>query len=397
MNKHEYILAVNAGSTSTKLALYDGETEVIREALSMTPEEVARFDSVLAQTDFRKGLIEGFLRKQGMKASDLSMVASISGSLPGVEKGAYLINNLMVDVLVRFPVFDHPATIGCLVAHAIAQEAGVTAVIYDSNTTDELPEMAKLTGIKGLKRIATSHVLNARAMARKLAREMGGKYEDYGFVVAHLGGGVSLAAHDHGRIIDDIFDDEGPMCPQRCGAIPAYQMVELCCSGTYTEDELKSMVRGKGGMMSLLGTQDTREIEERIAHGDEEAREAYQAMAYQVAKGIGQMAVAMSGKVDRIILTGGTAYSEMFTRWIKQRVEFIAPVVVIPGEREMEALAMGALRVLRGEEIAKDYDVLPEGYVAPKDCGKAACKESEVSGVATIRTCSGMTLNVPQA
>lgn len=167
MNKHEYILAVNAGSTSTKLALYDGETEVIREALSMTPEEVARFDSVLAQTDFRKGLIEGFLRKQGMKASDLSMVASISGSLPGVEKGAYLINNLMVDVLVRFPVFDHPATIGCLVAHAIAQEAGVTAVIYDSNTTDELPEMARLTGIKGLKRIATSHVLNARAMARK--------------------------------------------------------------------------------------------------------------------------------------------------------------------------------------------------------------------------------------
>lgn len=356
------ILVINVGSTSTKLAVYDSEELLYKSEMSIRDEELRKFKDIYEQKELRKSQILSFLKEVDLKPSDLSIVATIGGSLPGVKKGAYLINELMIDVLVRFPTFQHASSLGCMVAYEIACSADIPAIIYDSNTTDEMEPVARVLGIKGMERIPTCHALNTRNVARKVAEEQGRSYDECDFLIAHLGGGVSISAHKHGRIVDDIFDDEGPMSPQRAGLVPAYQMIDLCFSGKYTQEELHLLIRGKGGLLQLTGSQNAQEIEEKIQNGDENARMAYYAMAYQIAKGICQLSAVFSGKVDNIILTGGIAHSKMFTDWIIERVSFIAPVLIVPGEFEIEALAAGALRVLNGEEEAKDYDILPKNY-----------------------------------
>lgn len=359
----ELILVINNGSTSTKLAIYQGENLFVKKDIIIAPEDVKRFSGVMDQRKFRLELIEHFLSEENLAPADFSIVATQAGALPGIKSGAYLVNELMIDVLERFPTFEHAANLGCAVAFDIAQEASIPAIIYDGNTTDEMIPMAKLTGISGLLRIPTCHVLNTKSVARAVARKLQKPYEKCSFVIAHIGGGVSLSAHRMGQIVDDIFDDEGPMAPQRAGLIPACQLIDICYSGKYSRDEMQKLIRGKGGLLSLTGSQDAREIEAMIAKGDENAKEAYHAMAYQIAKGIGSMATVFSGKIDRIILTGGIAHSKMLTDWIIEQVSFIAPVEIVAGENEMESLGLGALRILRGEENARTFDILPPNYV----------------------------------
>lgn len=366
MTEKKKVLAINNGSTSTKLALYEDQELKAKKDVSIDPEIIKNSKDIMDQRELRTKLVLEFLRDEQIRIEEIDMVASQAGALPGIHSGGYYINELMCDVLARFPVFQHAANLGCIMAYDIACQAGCRAIIYDGNITDEMDPIAKITGIAGLKRIPTSHVLNTRSLARKLAAEMGKAYEECNFLMVHLGGGVSLNAQCHGRIIDDLFDDEGPMAPQRAGLIPACQLIPLCYSGKYTEAEMQKLIRGKGGLLALTGTQDAREIEKRIEEGDKTARDAYYAMAYQVAKGIGALSTVFDDEIDAIVLTGGMAHSEMLTGWICERVKKIAPVKIVPGEFEMDALAQGALRILNGEETAEEYDIIPENYVPIK-------------------------------
>ena len=275
--------------------------------------------------------------------------------LQSVKSGAYVVNELMLDILKNRPIMEHASNLGAPIAYEIAKAADVKAYIYDSVRTDELNDIARISGMPDISRTSTCHVLNTRAMAMKLAKKYGKKYEDMNFVVAHLGGGVSLNVHEKGKIVDIVSDDEGPFSPERAGRVPCRELIELCYSGKFDKNTMRKKLRGNGGLKAYLGTMDAREVEKMIKNGDEKARIVYEAMAYQVAKSIGELATVVEGKVDAIILTGGIAYSEMMTSWIKKRVEFIAPVEIMPGENEMESLAYGILRVLRGEEKAREY------------------------------------------
>ena len=285
----------------------------------------------------------------------------LGGLLPGLKAGGYAMNEDLKIALGGELSSPHASNIGGILAYEIAKPLGIPAYIYDAVTSAELPHLARITGTPDVYRNSFCHALNSRAQAIRYAGQVGKDYKDMHLLVAHLGGGISLSAHADGRIVETIGDDEGPFSPERAGAIPALELIKMCFSGKYTQADMKKMMRGKGGMMAYLGTSDARVIEKMIADGNEKAKEIYEAQAYQVAKGIGLLAASQKGKVDAIILTGGMAYSKMLTQWISEYVSFIAPVVVLPGENEMEALAFGGLRLLAGEEQANVY-TLPEGY-----------------------------------
>jgi len=361
--KTERILVINNGSTSTKVAIYENEKQIAKADIEVTPEQVKDFKFAIDQKDFRTGIIMEFLKRENLNPAELSAVVARAGALPAMESGAYKINPLMTDILERFPTMQHANNLSAIIAYDIAASVGIPALIYDGDTMDEFEPEARVLGLKGFQRVPTCHALNMKSVARLVAEQLGRPYDSLNLIIVHLGGGISLSAHRRGRIIDDIFDDEGPMSPQRAGRFPTSMMVDICYSGRYTKAELQRLLRGNGGLMSLIGTQDAREIEKRIEAGDKEAENAYFAMAYQVAKGVGELATVLRGEVDRIVFTGGMAHGKMFVEWVKERVGFIAPIEVIPGEREMEGLALGALRVLKGEENAMEYDSLPANYV----------------------------------
>jgi butyrate kinase len=252
-------------------------------------------------------------------------------------------------------VVDHASNLGALIAASIADPLGIPAYIYDAVSADEFCDLARVTGFPEYSRRNFSHVLNTKAMGRKYAKEKGGAYSDFNLIIAHLGGGISISAHKKGRIIDSISDDGGPFSPERSGSVPLNFIVELCYSGKYTKGEVLRKIRGGGGLKAHLDTADCRQIEERIAAGDEHAKLVYEAMGYQIAKGIGTICPVFDGPIDAIILTGGVAFSKMITDMVKEKVSFIAPVAVYPGENEMESLTLGALRILREEEVAREY------------------------------------------
>lgn len=349
------MLAINPGSTSTKIALYEDENEVFTKTLEHPVKKLEKFHNTLNQFEMRKDTVLSFLKEKNFDIKELSAVVGRGGMLPPVKSGAYIVNKLMLDTLKYKPAMDHASNLGAPIAYEIAKAAGVAAYIYDSVRTDELKDIARISGMSDISRESTCHVLNTRAMAIKLAKKIERKYEDMNFVVAHLGGGISLNVHEKGRIVDIISDDEGPFSPERAGRVPCRKLIELCYSGKYDKDTMKKKLRGNGGLKAYLGTTDAREIEKMIEDGDEKARIVYEAMAYQIAKGIGELATVVDGKVDAVILTGGIAHSNTITSWIKKRVEFIAPVEIMEGENEMESLAYGILRVLRGEEEAREY------------------------------------------
>ncbi|MEG0855202.1 MAG: butyrate kinase [Terrisporobacter sp.] len=350
------ILAINPGSTSTKFAVYEGENQIVSKTLDHSVEELAKFASIMEQFEMRKNEIENTLKENNIDIKNINAVVGRCGGLPPVKSGAYLINEEMIDRLINRPTLDHASNLGATISYAIANEIGVSSYIYDPVCVDESLEISKVSGFKDLDRVCLTHALNTRAMAIKYAKLHNKNYNDLNLIVAHLGGGISLNVHEKGRMIDFVSDEEGPFSPERAGRLPAKMLVDLCYSGKYTHKEMVKNVRGKGGIVSYLNTVDAREVEKRIADGDEYAKLIYDALVLQVAKSIGELATVVSGNVDAIIITGGIAYSKYISEAVSNRVKFIAPVEILAGENELEALAFGALRVMEGEEKATIYN-----------------------------------------
>ncbi len=351
----EKLLILNPGSTSTKLAVFEDETPLFTESIVHSPEELAPFEHVADQYEFRKELVVKTLKEHGVALESLTGIVSRGGLLTPIEAGAYAVNDDMVWQLKNRPQNEHASNVGAMIARAISVEYGIPAFIYDGITVDELLPINKITGLPLLRRKGMGHNLNTRAAAMRYARESGKSYQDITVIVAHLGGGISVNLHHNGKIEDFISDEEGPFSPERSGGLPMFDVIKLCFDGEYDYHGMMKVVKRQGGLMAHLGTTDSREVERMIQAGDEHAKLVYDAMALNVAKNIAKCAPGVCGKVDAILLTGGIAYSQYFTDYIRERVEFIAPVIVYPGEDEMQSLALGGLRVLRGEEQAKTF------------------------------------------
>lgn len=351
----ERILAINPGSTSTKIAVYDDDNQVFVTSIEHTEEELERYDAIFDQYSMRKELILRELEKRGIPVDSLTTVVSRGGLLPPVSAGAYKINEDMLEQLKYRPQNEHASNLGAPIADAIASINKLPAYIYDPVTVDEMIDIVKITGMPEMRRRSLGHNLNMRAIAHKYADQIGKPYEDVTLIVAHLGGGITLTLHDRGRIVDMVSDEEGPFSPERSGGLPLFQVVDMAFSGKYDKRSMMKKIKNASGLYAHLGTKDAREVEKRMEAGDAKAALIYEAMALAIGKHIASLSVVVNGKVDAILLTGGIAYSKVFTDWIKTRVEFIAPVEVLAGENEMEALAKGALRVQRGEEKAKVF------------------------------------------
>ncbi|NLM42433.1 MAG: butyrate kinase [Clostridiales bacterium] len=351
------LLVINPGSTSTKIAVFDNEKPVFEETIRHSNEELAPFATVIDQTQFRKNMILDTLNAKDINITKLSAVIGRGGLLKPIESGIYEVNDAMLKDLKDAERGRHASNLGGIIAYEIASPLHIPAYIVDPVVVDELDDIARITGIPELERISIFHALNQKAVARRLAKDLGKTYEEMNLIVAHLGGGISVGAHKKGRVIEvnNALDGDGAMSPERAGTLPVGGLVKLCYSGKYTYDEIKKKIVGQGGLVAHLGTNDGREVVRRIEAGDKHAELIYKAMAYQIAKEIGACATVLEGKVEAICLTGGLAYDKLLTGWIKERVRFISQVLIYPGEDEMIALAEGGLRVLRKEEAPKVY------------------------------------------
>ena len=355
------ILTINYGSTSTKLAYFHNDQVVARFEESIGADVIDKCRQVLQQLPFRRQSVIDFIKNNNINVAELDMIVSRGGTIHGLHTGPYEVDEHLLAVHKYAPRAQMPSLLAAIVGAEIAEPYGIPVIIYDAPSGDDADEIMHITGIKGLRRRVTTHALNGKFVAHAVADEIGKPYEECNFIVAHLGGGITIGFHHNGRIIDSVMDDAGPISPQRAGRAPIDGLVDMCFSGKYTKQEVMFAARGGGGIVALLGTQDTREVEKRIADGDEYARQVYEYVAYTVAKGIAELSVADFGKIDAIILTGGIAKSKMFTEMVSKRVEFLAPVKIIPGEQEMLALARGGLRVLSGQETPQKYTWWPEG------------------------------------
>ncbi|MCM1151515.1 MAG: butyrate kinase [Alistipes sp.] len=350
------ILAINPGSTSTKVALYEDERPLLETTLRHSTEEVSRFANVIDQLDWRRGLILQTLRDNGFDLKELSAVIGRGGLIRPVVAGVYEVNSRMRYDL-RNAQMKHACNLGGLLAAQIAHMAKVKAYIADPPVVDEMDDVARITGMPMCPRKPIFHALNQKAIARLHCEKTGLTYEKSNLIVAHMGGGISVAAHRQGRIADvnNALDGDGPFAPDRAGNIPSAELIKTCFSGKYTKEELLKFVSSKGGLVALLGTNSVIQVMERIDAGDERAAKVLEAMCYNIAKQIGAMAAALSGRVDGILLTGGIANNEPIVQSIRERCAFIAPITVYPGENELEALAINALVVLRGVIQPKEY------------------------------------------
>ena len=352
-------LIINPGSTSTKIAVFDDVTMIFEKTIRHTSEELQPFNRVVDQFQFRKEMIVSSLKENNISLNELDAVVGRGGLLKPIEGGTYLVNDKLIEDLETNIKGEHASNLGALLARSIADEVNIPSFIVDPVVVDEMEDVARISGHPDFERICIWHALNQKAVARKAAIEkFGKKYDEVNFVVVHLGGGISVGAHKKGRVIDvnNALNGEGPFSPERTGSLPAAQLVKMCFSGKYTEDEIYKMIAGKGGICAYLGTNSAKEVSDRANAGDDKARLIYSAMAYQVAKAIGEYAVVLDGDVDAIIITGGIAYDKDFVKMIEDKVKFIAKVIVYPGEDELLALAEGGLRVLKGVEEAKTYN-----------------------------------------
>lgn len=352
MEKNYRIFVINAGSTSTRVAYYEGGKAVFDTKLVHPSDVIAGFKQINDQFDMRRDAIFSYLDEIGVKALDA--VASRGGGGRTLRGGGYAITPKMVYECEHAP-WPHASNLGVMAAYEIMKKFGVPGYIYDAPSSDDFCEYAKVTGAPEFPQLrGAGHPLNERHAARTVAENvLGGKYEDFNFVVSHLGGGITVCAHEKGKIIDCIINS---MSPQRSGALPMIAFTKACFSGKWTYDELYNRQMGNGGLMAYLGTSDIPEIERRIEAGDKKAEFYFNCMIYWIAKDIGAMASTMSGHVDRVVLTGEIAYSKRLTETLAERVKYIAPVEIVPGAHEMEGLALGTQRILAGEEEARDYD-----------------------------------------
>lgn len=350
------ILVINPGSTSTKMAVYEDTKPLIQRSITHSIEELAQFDTATSQYDFRKQLVLDELKHMHLDFN-FDAVIGRGGLAKPVVGGVYEINQQMLDE-VRNAVHQHACDLGCLIAYEIAREIpGCRSFIADPGVVDELSPLARISGSPIMPRICIWHALNQRAIARRFAQQMGKRYEDLNLIICHLGGGISIAAHEHGKAIDanNALDGEGPFSPERAGSLPAADLIRLCFSGQYTEAQLLKKVAGEAGLIAHLGTNNVKEIEQRIRQGDQHAELILNAMIYHTAKNIAAEAAVLCGKIDAILLTGGMAHSEYIINQLRRRIDFLAPTYCYPGEDEMQALAMNALSVLQGQQKAQKY------------------------------------------
>jgi butyrate kinase len=351
------ILTLNPGSASTKIGVFANERPELVRNIGHTDQEMQQFQGrpVLDQLDFRRAAIERALRAGGYQAGLFDAVSGRGGLMRGVPSGTYRVNEEMLGDLGSARFGEHAANLGAFLAQAIALEAGAEAFIVDPVSVDEWTDKARLSGTALVDRHCLGHALNIKAVARRYAREHGATYADLRLIVVHMGSGVTASAHENGRMIDQInAGQEGTFSTERSGGIQLLKVIRLCFSGKYTEKSLWNLLNREGGLYSYLGTRDLREVEQRIEAGDSKAALVFGAMAYQIAKDIGEMATVLCGRVDAILLTGGMARSERLVGQLRRSIEWIAPVAVYPGEDELQALAEGALRVLRHEEQARE-------------------------------------------
>ena len=351
------ILIINPGSTSTKIGVYEDETQVMEETLRHSTEEIAKYETIYAQKDFRKEVILNVLKEKNVDLNDIDVVVGRGGLLKPIPGGTYATTPELLEDLKIGKQGQHASNLGGILAHEIAAEINVPSYIVDPVVVDELQDVARLSGHPLFPRISIFHALNQKAVAKRYAKEVGKKYEDLNLIVVHMGGGVSVGAHTGGKVVDvfNALDGDGAFSPERAGGVPNGELVRLCYSGKYTEKEMIKQLVGKAGFNAYCGSNDARDIEAMAKNGDKHAQLVFDAFLYQVSKDIGAQAAVLSGKVDQIILTGGIAYGKYATEEITKRVQFIAPVTVYGGEDELLALAQGALRVLNGEEEAKVY------------------------------------------
>ena len=358
-SKDYYILSINPGSTSTRIGVYRNNEELFQSKVNHDAAEIKQFKTMADQFSMRKSALLAALKEADFPVEKLSAVAGRGGKLPPLKQGAYTINQEMLNFLRYTPIDDHASNLGGMLAYEIAAPLNIPAYIYDAVVVDELEDIARLTGVPELTRRASCHVLNMRAVALKTAQLMGKDFRKLNFVTCHMGGGITAAVISQGRMIDVLTDEEGAFSPERAGGVPCRQLVDLCFSGKLDHAAAIKRMRGNGGLVAYLGTNSALEAEAMINGGDARAKLIYQGMAYQTAKGICGLASVVKGNVDCIVLTGALAHSKMFLEWVVERIKFVAPVQIVPGEDELEALALGALRVLRGEETAHEF-ALPQ-------------------------------------
>ncbi len=351
------ILIINPGSTSTKVAFFEDEKSVWEEKIQYSHDDLNHFSHVMDQYEMRLRDIESILDKKNLNIKSLSAVVGRGGPFRPLKSGTYEISeDVLQDIRDGNVQTEHISNIAVFLASHIAKQANIKAFFVDPVSVDEMEPVARISGIPEIQRKCLAHALNIRAVAHQASKELGKSIGELNFIAVHLGGGISICPICKGRIIDvNNANEEGPFSPERSGTLPVSSLAKLCYSGEKTYPEMKKRLVGNGGMAAYLGTNDSREVEQRIQQGDSQAKLVYQAMAYQIAKEIGAMSTVLNGKVDAILLTGGMAHSLILVGWIKKRVSFIAPIRIYPGEHEMEAMALGVLRVLRGKEKVRHY------------------------------------------
>ena len=351
------ILVINPGSTSTKIGVFENDVAVFEKTIRHETEQINSFENIIDQYEFRKNIILETLDEEGFNISKLNAVCGRGGLLKPIEGGTYAVNEAMLTDLREGVAGQHASNLGGIIAYEIAKALNLPSYIVDPVVVDELAPIARISGFSLIERKSIFHALNQKAVARRVAKDLERKYEELNLIVTHMGGGITVGVHEKGKVVDvnNGLHGEGPFSPERAGTVPAGDLVSLCYSGSYYREEVMKKLVGQGGLVGYLGTNDAVKVEQLIEKGDEKAKLIYSAMAYQVAKEIGSASAVLCGKVDAIILTGGLAYGKDFVREISDRINWIADCIIYPGENELQALAEGALRILRGDEEVKIY------------------------------------------
>ena len=359
--KNFKIFAINPGSTSTKIAMFEGEKEIFSKNVSHDANKLKEFKEISDQFDYRKETILKELEEAGISLEGVDAFSARGGGLVNVEGGVYRVGEtLLHHATIGFTV-KHPAMLGAQLANAFSKEYGGQAFVVNPPDVDEFQDVARVTGLKGVYRESRIHALNQKEIGIRYAAAKGVKYEDLNLIICHIGGGISVTAHQKGRMIDsnDIANGDGPMAPTRCGQLPVKNVIQMCFSGKYTAQEMRNKTTKTGGLVDHLGTSDAREVRAMMEEGNAYAKLIYDSMIYQIGKTAGSMAAVLHGMVDGIIFTGGISHDAYLVEKLTEMIGFIAPITVMAGEFEMEALAAGALRVLTGQEEAKEYTGVP--------------------------------------